>query len=675
MERYVSLIKGHFRNMAYKNSVKTGWQKLRQTLLAILFALVIASIMILSKGINPIMFFQKLTKGAFLNKDATERTWVTISIYITAGAAIIAGFKSGLFNIGVGGQMAISGTAAVIVGSVSNVHWSVLMLLAITVAILAAAIIAVLKAFFNIHEVVTAILLNYVLLYIAQYLLNVSNGWSYMSSTGTVVRNPSGNSIMRLSEAGGTHVLAIAISLAVVTIFAIIFKFTTLGYSLKGNGESPTASHYAGINVKKQTIIGMALSGMAAGALGAIYYLGYTNANLSSADVASLPSIGFEGISVALIASNSFLGLLPAAFFWGALTSGAAYTEIVIPAIPKEVVTLINGFVIYSIAISIIFARFKPFKLLTNLFLLFINDEFRKEHKKLKRAIKGQKQTIQECKKDIKSKLSDSEKTALEIKKLKLKINSIQKEINFKKKELKKQKVFKIKFGDAISKEYILRLRRIFGDYSENLNNQKRVISKPDASAMNKINAIWSIVINSCILPFKYIAWAADLSILFKVLRKQMLHREVNMNMRFELGFSKIEELTEEINALQEKTIKYQLKQTQEVFNVSKQIIKAEYNSRLDNILAKSREKTFVGKFWRSQGIRKLVTDKYVTLRREENLKLSDEISILKSKKLSKEKFTEQKNNATKKCVANLVKIDAQEKAEKKKLLTAGGGK
>lgn len=663
MERYISIIKGHFANLPHKNGTKSAWVKIRQTLLAIAFSLIIASIMIASKGVSPIVFFQQLTKGAFLNQDATERTWVVISIYITAGAAIIAGFKAGLFNIGVGGQMAISGTAVVIVGSITNAHWSLLLLLAMVVAMASAAFIAILKAFFNIHEVVTAILFNYVLLYLAQYFLNVSNDWSYMNGVGTVIKDHSPHSLLRLNTdlgaSGGTHILALLISLMIVTIFALIFKFTTLGYSLKGNGENPDAAKYAGINVVKQTIIGMSLSGIAAGALGAIFYLGYNNMSLSYTDVGSLPSIGFEGISVALIAQNSFLGLLPAAFFWGTLTSGAAYTEIVIPAVPKEVVLLINGFVIYSIAISIVFIKFKPFKLMTNLWFAFRDKGIKKETSKAWKALGVQRQVLKEMNNKLKKEQVKLDKNKAKIELLKYEIAMIKKKIKADKSLLRKDKKHKIDYVKEVKLAYKNKAQKILKDYQNNKAAQLNTISLEGSTVWDKTLSYLNIGTSSVQLAYKYFLFGIHVGLVLSTIRKAHLLREIKFDEKFEKEYAVIVEKTEEIKTLIEKSTKSKAKMNRTTIRDSKTIIKSEYVERFHKLLDKSRNKSVIGRIWQRIALRRTISDKYVALRREANLDLKDQLDALKDKA--------KKQDLVKKCVTKIKTLDSQEKSELKK--------
>lgn len=695
MDRYWLLTKNHFKNMMRSNQTKSGWQKLRQSLIAIAFALLCSIILIGMLGGDPISYFSTILEGAFLNEQSTHRTLTVIAIYMTAAVAIIAGFKAGLFNIGVGGQMAISGSAVAVIGAVSSVSWVTLVLVSILISMATAAFLGILKAFFNIHEVVSAILLNYVLLYIAQYLLSSQQAWSYLGSTGSL--NTGANSIMQIGDSPWLPSMLIAISL--IAIIAIVFKFTTAGFSLKGVGENPTAAHYAGIQVKWQVILGMAISGIAAGALGAIYYLGYTKGQMSQNDLKSLPTIGFEGISVALIASNSFIGLFPASIFWGVLSSGSQFAEIAIPDIPKEAITLINGFMIYSIAISIIFIKFKPIRLVYNMIIMAKNNEFKAEIKKMKLSKKSTKELFDVARKNLLDQIeesrskNDSEKVNEFTYKLKLLQMKFKKELADNDKKIFELRL-KTKYGAEPKQLERAKMieKRVVLDKKINLDKKVFMKSNKDkkdgywkefasniTTSLSDNNAARRDLTKKLLSPEVNSEWHKKAMNYFKigmmtmlfgikqsltVIRFENLTRAISsVNIRFnalaEEAVSKdretLEKLDIEIAKISKDTNETLLEDLKTEEKDGLKIIKTESNTRFKRIISEGRKETFIGRFYKKQDLIAEYNSKYseieAKLVHEYNQsikKLKKEFSdkksseFIKGKELNQNKFNDE---------------------------------
>ena len=369
----------------YNDHQKSVFQKWKQSLLAITFALLLTSFLILIKGENPIFILSAIFQGATRNVESFNETLIYYAMFMLAGLAIIIAFRSGLFNIGVGGQMLISGTVMIILAVKTSLPWLALIMIGMFTGSFAAAFSGFLKAYFNIHEVVSSILINWIFFYISQYLLDPTQTWTDDFGQTLAINN---QARMQIGESIVMPALIVTSFLLISAI--IIFKTTKWGYALEAVGQNPDASRYAGIKVGWQIIFGMALSGFVAGALASVNYLGKFGA-MSQSVGTSLPAIGFQGISVALIAFKSFFGLIPAAFFWAIITSGANYVSIIYPNIPPEVLTLMNGFIIYMIAISIVFIRFKLFWMLWLLYLKLTSPEIKKERAKLKVAKQAQK--------------------------------------------------------------------------------------------------------------------------------------------------------------------------------------------------------------------------------------------------------------------------------------------
>lgn len=413
MNIYVREIKHMFKKTILDDKNKSIAMKWKQSILAVFLALVLASILIMINGYNPLYIFRDIIIGATNSTDSWRQTWVYLSMFMLAGTSIIVGFKAGLFNIGIGGQMLISGATIMILAVKYSLPWPLLLIIGMGVAGAAASISGVLKALFNIHEVVSTILINWVFFYISQYMLGDSQSW--MDGFGTT-KAISEKSRMIIGDNIALPAIIVSISLLVLAI--VFFRFTKWGFALKQVGENTGAAEYSGIKVVYQLALGMALSGIAAGALAATNYLGKFG-SMSKAVSISLPSIGFQGISVALISFNSLYGLIPAAFFWAIITSGTDYSAIINPGIPKEILSLMNGLIIYAIAISIIFIRFRPIRAITYFIIRIRSKEIQSEIKKYRKAIKSEKSLIHNSSIKVKENFDDKQwsKESLDLKK------------------------------------------------------------------------------------------------------------------------------------------------------------------------------------------------------------------------------------------------------------------
>ena len=422
MNIFFKELKLTFLKVIYSDKQKTILVKWKQSLLAIMFALLLTFFLILLKGQNPFLIFIGIIEGATRNAESLNQMWLYYAMFMLAGLSIIIGFKTGLFNIGIGGQMLISGATMMILAIKTSLPWIILAILGMLVAAISASISGVLKALFNIHEVVSTILINWIFFYISQYLLNPGMNW--VDDFGTTKEIADGSRM----KIGDSIVMPALLLTSVLLIGAIVlFKFTKYGYALKAVGQNIHASKYAGIKVALQLALGMALSGVAAGALASVNYLGKFG-SMSQAPGQHLPAIGFQGISVALISFNSLFGLIPAAFFWAIITSGADYVSIIYPEVPKEVLSLMNGFIIYMIAISIVFIRFRPIKTLQLFYLKMKSPEIISQRAKVKKARWAQKTLFTNRKNEIKT-LNQVAKIQTQLNNLKVKKQEILKVI------------------------------------------------------------------------------------------------------------------------------------------------------------------------------------------------------------------------------------------------------
>ncbi len=273
---------------------------------------------------------------------------VTATPYIFAGLAVAVGFRCGLFNIGAEGQFFMGALGSVFVGySFSNlpaiIHLPLALLGGIAAGALWGAVPGYLKAKFGAHEVVNTIMMNWIGFRLSDWLLN-----GPMKSPGfrPVTRN--------IAEAAELphffpdplrlnwgFILALLVAWL---IYWLLFK-TTIGFEIRTVGANPDAAKYAGVNIVRNFVLAMVISGGLAGLSGASQVLGvdhWVGQGFSA-------GYGFDAIAIALLGKSHPLGVVLSALLFGVLRGGATRMQS-LAGIPVDIISIIQGLVIVFVA-------------------------------------------------------------------------------------------------------------------------------------------------------------------------------------------------------------------------------------------------------------------------------------------------------------------------------------
>lgn len=278
---------------------------------------------------------------------------------IMTGLSIAFAFKTGLFNIGASGQYMIGGFFAIISALIFKFPWYLSLIVGVLAGALWGFIPGLFKAVFNINEVITGIMTNWIGLFSILILENKIKGVQSLGAdktrTGTITNLEGVTRILPrvgLDELFGNPNSNIGIFLAIlvaIVIFIIISK-TKFGFELKACGFNKESAKYAGINDKKNIILSMAIAGGLAAMGGALYYLvGGTGGAVYKAE-GMLDQTGFEGISVALIAGSNPIGVIFSGLFIAFLKTGGNQLQ---PVYDTEVISVITSIIIYFTAFSL----------------------------------------------------------------------------------------------------------------------------------------------------------------------------------------------------------------------------------------------------------------------------------------------------------------------------------
>jgi len=301
-------------------------------------------------GFDAIHAFGSLFQGVFGDMYVLGETIRAVTPLILTGLAVAFAFKTGLFNIGVEGQLIIGWLAAVYVG----VTFDLPAIIHIPLAVLAAAVAGALWAFipgflkarFQVHEVITTIMMNYIALNAANYIIR-----EFLKSASERTEKIAPTASLQvgwLSDlfTGSRIHIGIFIALAAAFILWFILSRTSLGFELRAVGFNSHASEYAGMNVKRNIIYSMMISGAFAGIAGAVEGLGTYG---YMAIRAGFTGIGFSGIAVALLGANSAIGIVLAALLFGGLQVGSLNMQ-GIAKVPTEIIDIVIALIIFFVA-------------------------------------------------------------------------------------------------------------------------------------------------------------------------------------------------------------------------------------------------------------------------------------------------------------------------------------
>jgi len=303
-----------------------------------------------------------LTDSFSARKQFFDIFYYAAPILLT-GLSVGFAFKAGLFNIGAAGQAGIGGFFGVIAAISWGLPWWAALIVAMIVGFLWGLIPGLLKAIYNINEVITTIMLNWASLYLVRLLFwNVGNAEEntllnsikpqevdkiFIHNPGGVIPDWGLQNFFNSDNAN----IGIFVAILVAIVMHILLNKTTFGFEVKACGLNKNASKYAGIKSARTIILTMGIAGGLAGLAGGVYYLSdtiqYTINN-------PLLGIGFDGISVALLASSSPLGVIASGAFIGFLR---ASTDSFQGYYEAEVTNLILSIIIYFSAFSLIIGQ------------------------------------------------------------------------------------------------------------------------------------------------------------------------------------------------------------------------------------------------------------------------------------------------------------------------------
>jgi len=329
---------------------------------SVVFAFLVAAVVLVATGHNPVSTYRQLFDAAFLQNQSIDQTLIVATPLAFMGLAAAAAFRMKLYNIGAEGQMymgAIFGAAAglyfggrggpapfpiaamVVAGMAGGAAW--------------ALISGVLRAFFKTNEILTSLLLNYVAGYILTYLIFESESYWRQTKGFNASVFPTGKPLPHSAvwpgwtlhvQGGLTFPLGAFLAVAAAIVLWVLYKLTRFGFEATVLGDSPRAARYAGVRMRRKILAVMGISGAIAG-LGGASQIGDFSHSLDG-DPNGLQKIGYgyTGIVVAALGRYNPFAVVLIAFLLGGLEN--AGNTLQGPDFPAGLVGVIQGIILFS---------------------------------------------------------------------------------------------------------------------------------------------------------------------------------------------------------------------------------------------------------------------------------------------------------------------------------------
>ena len=311
-------------------------QSLLASLLCILIGLLVGYVALLI--INPAGAGEAITtiikNFMTYSKPATQlknlgNTLVKTAPLLMCSLSVLFAYKAGLFNIGAAGQYVVGAGASLYCALAWHLPWYLCLLAAILAGAALGAVSGMLKAYCNVNEVISCIMLNWISLYAVNTLLNLVKEETSPYTLNLINTSPA--SVLPSLGLGGlfsgnTYVtIAIPLSVLVAAAIWVLLEKTKLGYELKATGCNKFAAKYCGMQEKKNLILTMSIAGALAGMGAALLFL--TGFEQWQCTQSSIPGMGFNGIAAAFLGGLNPLGTILSSYFIQHITNGGAYVD------------------------------------------------------------------------------------------------------------------------------------------------------------------------------------------------------------------------------------------------------------------------------------------------------------------------------------------------------------
>jgi simple sugar transport system permease protein len=361
-------------------------------LVAVLLAFVVGGVILWLQGVNPFVAYREMIVGAFGSKNGLADTLVKATPLLLVGLGIAIAFRGGMINIGAEGQLIVGALLATFIGL--QLGGKMPAFLVVIIGLVAgslmgglwAAIAGVLKAYLSVNEILSTIMLNAIAVQISYFLLRgpmidpaeleAGTNIPHSARLEKVLDMPRFTDVAKqlgltataddlglsgfLSEVYGVlveptrlHTGFLFAVLMAILVYIFLWR-TTIGYRIRAVGLNPHASKYAGIDVKRNLILSITLSGMLAGLAGSVEIFGLHHRMFEPTAVSA--GYGFTGIVAALLGNLHPIGIIPSSILFGGLLVGGDKMQRAMQ-VPQVLIQVILGLVVLFVVSTDYFAR------------------------------------------------------------------------------------------------------------------------------------------------------------------------------------------------------------------------------------------------------------------------------------------------------------------------------
>lgn len=332
----------------------SGVQTILASLLCIILGLLVGYVVLLiinpggaGKAILAIIKNFLYYPSAAAAKKYFGTTLVKASALLMCSLSVLFAYKVGLFNIGAAGQYVVGVGACLYLALACGMPWYVCLIAAVLVAAAAGGLSGALKAYFNVNEVISCIMLNWIGLYCVNMLLSQVKEQStpYTKSLSSTNKNAllPNVGLDGLFSNNEFVTLGLLLSVVMAVLVWVVLEKTRFGYELKATGMNKQAAKYCGMREKRNIILTMMIAGGLAGFGAGIFYL--TGIEQWMVQQTSVPAMGFNGIAAAFLGGLNPVGTIFSSYFIQHITSGGTYVDKTMYC--TQISDLISAFIIY----------------------------------------------------------------------------------------------------------------------------------------------------------------------------------------------------------------------------------------------------------------------------------------------------------------------------------------
>lgn len=334
----------------------SGYSSITSSLLAIAMGLIFGLIiMIIANPIDAFPGFLTIITSGFTSLPSV--LYFATPILMT-GLSVGFAFKMGMFNIGASGQYTMGMYFAMYVGFMlkmnSGVHWVIAIFAGMIGGMIWGAIPGIFKAIFNVNEVITSIMFNYIGMYLVDMCIQ-GNSVMFLSDKARTAYLPESVKLPSLGIANSNLNISFIFAVVIAVILYIVLNKTTFGYELKATGHNKFASNYAGMNGKKNIILSMIIAGALSGLGGAFAILApstIAGSSMTYEPINIIAANGFTGIAVALLGASNPIGIILSAIFISLLQRGGTMANLY--GFKPEIIDIVISVIIYFSAFAMV---------------------------------------------------------------------------------------------------------------------------------------------------------------------------------------------------------------------------------------------------------------------------------------------------------------------------------